>query len=209
MCMRATRGVKIFFEGELCAEMSSIRSTADLLMLHDPKGRSFSAIKNMLYRACKNGSEMFGFTFEKDVNWKVSRPVRETNILTGETLVLDSVNKMGSRVFGGACSSAASMISSLCKSGRECNGFKYEYVNEDCNKWPSNTKGRRKRKAVLQIKDGVTLNMFSSVTNAGKHILESGESASKSLIAITNRISACANGDRDFVRYLGYTWKYV
>ena len=207
--MRASRGVKIFFEGELCAEMPSVGSTADLLMLHDPKNRGHSSVKSMLNKVCKDGGELFGFTFEKDANWKPSRPVRETNVLTGETFVSTSVNEMSTRVFGADNDNGTPKMVALCRTGREHKGFKYEYVNEDYYKCSSNMVGKRPVKAVLQIKDGVTLKRFSSVREAGNHILVSGESNSKNLIAIKNRISACANFDRHYKKYLGYTWRYV
>ena len=208
--MRASRSVKIFFEGELCAEMSSVGSTVDLLMLYDPneKKYSYSAVKTKLGKACKYGDKLFGFTFEKDVNWKASRPVRETNVLTGETFITDSVNHMGTRVFGGADSYNAMKRSKLCRSGREHLGFVYEYVNEDyyvC----AGSKMSGVRRPVLQIKGGVTQNSFKSLTEAAYHILGTGESGTDSVLAIRNRISASANGARDFKTYLGYTWVLV
>ena len=208
MCMRASRSVEIFFEGELCAEMPSVSSTADFLMLHDPKGRGHSRLKKMLDKACENGSELFGFTFKKDVNWVPSRPVCETNILTGDKFISSSVNEMGKRVFGPRDVSAAVKITSLCKSGGVCDGFRYEYVNDSYYKSSSNVNGSNQKKTILQIENGVILRRFQSLTEAANYIFESDMSKATSIISIKNLISACANFNRYLRTYLSYTWRY-
>ena len=117
-CIRVPRSVKIFHDGEMCAEMESVHATIDLLVLHDQKGRCWGTVRNMFYKACRNGSSLFGFTFEKDPHYVPSKHVMATDVESGESFVKSSVGEMSRCMFDNGDIYGVRKITRLCGSGR-------------------------------------------------------------------------------------------
>ena len=131
MSFRGPKSVKLYHNGELCAEMESVKATVDLLVLHDPKQRSWSMVRHLFLKSRRNNTPLFGFTFFEDPNWIPSRAAMATDVETNETFIKDSVSEMGRVVCGPDDNYAAFKISKLCKNGKTYRGLTFRYVNEN------------------------------------------------------------------------------
>ena len=212
MSFRGPKSVKLYHNGELCAELESVKATVDLLVLHDPKHRSWSRVKYMFKESRKNNTELFGFTFVEDQSWTSSRAVSATDVETGETFVKDSVGEMSRVIFGPDLNEATSRISELCKNGKAHRGLVFNYVNENDDYSGYGNGGDYDRKAVqqLDIVTGNIINEFPSITHTVYYIWELGLSSASSVTNIRGSISQCLNGGDSKYNgiYLGYRWRF-
>ena len=212
MSFRGPKSVKLYHNGELCAEMGSVKATIDLLVLHDPLQRVWGSVRNMYYEAVKNDTSLFGFTFVADPDWESSRAVVATDDETNETFVKDSVNEMGNVIYGSNCHRASSNIVDLCRNGKSYRGLTFKYVNEyDGYKMGYGNRGIDYRKAVqqLDIDTGVVISEFPSILDASQHIWDIGLSNASSIRNIRTTLSACVNGIPSYNGvYLGYRWRF-
>ena len=214
MSFRGPRGVKLYHNGELCAELESVKATIDLLVLHDPLQRSWSRVKSLYHESVKNNTELFGFTFVGDPDWESSRKVMATDVETNETFVKDSVGEMSRVMFGPNEYKGSKNISELCKNGKRYRGLIFSYVNEDAGfKTGYGNRGSDDRKPVqqLDIVTGAVINEFSSILDAAYYIWDIGLSSCSSVSNIKAVLSPCLNGNRNFIngKYLGYRWQFT
>ena len=213
MSFRGPKSVKLYHNGELCAEMESVKATIDLLVLHDPKQRSWERVRVMFKNARRSNTELFGFTFKEDHDWIPSKSVMGTDVETGETFVKDSVREMGNVIFGSSSKGSNSRITELCRSARSYRGLIFKYVNEDAV-FPMGygSVGDTYKKPVqqLDIVTGDVTNEFSSITHAARYIWELGVSSANSVGNIRESISQCVNGSGKYNGvYLGYRWQFT
>ena len=210
MSFRGPKGVKLYHNGELCAEMESVNATVDLLMLHDSKHRGCKRVKHLYYDAVKNNTELFGFTFVPDPDWESSRKVMATDVETNETFVKDSVGEMAKVIFGPVDNAGTNKISCLCRSNKVHKGLIFNYVNED-DGYLIGYKNHDCKKPVqqLDIATGFVINDFPSISQAAQYVWDIGLSSASSVLNIKAAISACANFTIDFPNgeYLGYRWR--
>ena len=213
MAFRGPKSVKLYHNGELCAEMESVKATVDLLVLYDPRQRSWKTVQKMFWEARKNNTELFGFTFVEDPNWISSRAVVATDVETNETFVKDSVREMGLVVCGPNDIWASRKISKLCKNGGTYRGLTFRYVNEN-DGYPTGCYGgafcSRRPIQQLDIVTGAIIHEFPSITRAAYYIWEAGISGSTSVPNISATLSDCVNGAPKYNGiYLGYKWQFT
>ena len=211
MSIRGPKGVKLYHNGELCAEMESVRATIDLLVLHDPKQKSWKRVNHLFREARKNNTPLFGFTFVEDQNWIPSRAVMVTDVETNETFVKDSVGEMAKVIFGPSDNAGAAKICKLCKSNKTYRGLTFNYVNEDDGYLVGyGNCGDDYKKPVqqLDIDTGVVINEFPSISHAAQYIWEMGSCTSVNLLKTA--LSNCVNRSITFPngKYLGYRWQF-
>ena len=213
MSIRGPKSVKLYHNGELCAEMESVKATIDLLVLHDPLQRSWSRVKKLFKEARRNNTALFGFTFVEDPDWIPSRAVMATDVETNETFVKESVSEMSRIIFGPSFKGSNSRITELCRNGKSYRGLILNYVNEnDIYSVGYGNAGDDYKKPVqqLDIAIGFVINDFPSITHAARYIWKLGVSSASSISNIRNIISACVNGNpRLNGIYLGYRWQFT
>ena len=210
MSIRGPKSIKLYHNGELCAEMESVKATIDLLVLHDPMHRSWNRVRDLFLKARKNNTALFGFTFLEDSNWIPSRAVSATDVETGETFVKESVSEMAKVIFGPSKHSGLARISDLCKNDRTHRGLTFRYVDDAFPSGYGNM-GSDDRKPVqqLDIVTGVVNNEFSSITKAAYYIWDEGISSATCVINIRASLSDCVNGNPKYNgKYLGYRWQF-
>ena len=213
MSFRGSKGVKLYHNGELCAEMGSVKATVDLLVLHDPKQRSWGSVQKLFKEARKNNTELFGFTFFEDPSWVPSRGVMATDVETNETFVQDSVGEMARVVFGPDDICGTKKICRLCRNGKSYKGLVFNHVNENDGYHSGyGNRGVESEKPVQQLDIGTddVINEFPSVNHAGFYIWNTGLSGATSVKSITSSISMCVNNHHCFPNknYLGYKWQF-
>ena len=213
MSIRGPKKVKLFHNGELCAEMESVKATVDLLVLHDPKQRSWGRVRDLYYEACRNNTALFGFTFVQDSNWESSRAVFATDVETNETFIKPSVGEMVKVIFGSDSFNGTDKISKLCRNGKAFRGLRFGYVNEnDGYQMGYGNLGDISRKPVqqLNIATGAVINEFPSITHAAQYIWDMGMSSTTSVDNIRSMLSSCVNGGYNLPSgiYLGYKWRF-
>ena len=213
MSFRGPKSVKLYHNGELCAEMESVKATVDLLVLHDPLQRSWSQVSKLFLEARRNNTELFGFTFSEDSDWESSRAVMATDVETNETFVKDSVGEMANVIFGPDDYAATYKIYKLCRSDKTYRGLTFRYVNEnDGYKIGYGNRGIDDKKPVqqLDIVTGDVISGFPSITHAAEYIWGSGMSSASYVGSIRATLSACVNGNPRFNgMYLGYRWQFT
>ena len=212
MSIRGSKGVKLYHNGELYNEMESVKVAIDFLVLHDPKQRSWGAVRGLFKKARRNGTSLFGFSFAEDPNWIPSRMVMATDIETNETFVKDSVGEMGRLVFGPDDYRAVKKITELCRNGRIYKGLTFRYVDENDGYLAGYGSAGDNRKSVqqLDIDTGDIINDFSSITKAAQFVWRAGQSNAVGVGVIILNLSSCVNGAPRFNGiYLGYRWQFT
>ena len=214
MSIRGPKGIKLYHNGELCAEMESVKVTVDLLVLNDPKQRSLKRVKNLFEEARKNNTALFGFTFVENQSWKSSRAVMATDVETNEAFVKDSVCEMARVVFGPTDNAGPARICKMCKNGRVYRGLSFNYVSENdgySKGYGSFADVNRKPVQQLDIVTGDVINEFPSITHAAQHIWGIGLSSCTSVDLLKTAVSNCVNRSNTFPngKYLGYRWQFT
>lgn len=167
----------------------------------------------MFNKACQNGTELFGFTFEKDPDWVPSRAVRAADVETGESFEKPSVGEMSNVVYGPDYHNGTARICEMCKNGKTYRGLGFGYVNDDdgyITGYGSGTDIRDKPVQQLHKNTDVVINEFSTITHAAHYIWSTKQSRAMGVGNIKKLISQCVNGSRDYNgTYLGYKWRFT
>ena len=212
MSVRGPKSVKLYHNGELCAEMESVKAAVDFLVLHDMKHRCWDSVRILFKDARDNNTELFGFTFVEDPDWESRKVVMATDIETDESFVKPSVGEMARVIFGPSKLNGASRVSEYCRNGKTYRGLTFRYVGDGGYSVGYRSKATDSGKKPIQqlvINTGVVINEFLSIADAAQHIWDMKLSSASCVKNILAALSECANGAPKYNgKYLGYRWRF-
>lgn len=206
------KSVKVFNEkdGKFVCECDSVKNTAYFLMPYSNRNLKFASVRCLLSDALRDGTSLFGFTFEVDPNYVCSQSVRATKVETGETFDTKSVGRMALVMFGNSDGFGSRKVSELCRSNGTFNGFKLSNIENGFKRGICPTSDELRSRPVLQLNRHTSslVRYFNSATEAS-HFNKKVKNKRTHVESIRCEISSYASGYNGIETACDYKWRFV